>query len=515
LTRPNLRLTILALGVLAAAAPARAQSPAADPIQEGYRLLYSGEKGAAVRHFDDLLTARPDDLPARYGWLMAERPRLNDAARRPAFEKALDAFITLADKRYDKSSQDAEALFYLAQSHLMRGEYRFSYDKGMFGAARDGANAKSCIETYIKQHPENGDAYFVLGMYNYYVDILPTFAHFMRFLLFLPGGNRVEGLKQIERAAAQGPLFGPIAKTILLDIYSSLEGRGTDAVTVGEQLQRQFPTNDELAFKVAGIYAGPLVEDRARAAVVYQGILDRRRGDKSTEWAGSQYNAILGLANLRRDEWRIDEAIAMLAPTIDAKVGTPDWVLPQFLIRRASYRAVLNDPAAGEDAQRVLNDPQLGQGRVGATNVLKQIEDRKASGEAVAVASLVPGNRLVAEGKWDEAQRAYEPLRARDPQNPWIRYRLAFLDFSRGRTDAALPVFTALSAGGKIVAENIRAQSLLHIGRIHDLAGRRADARKAYQKVVDDFPKLAAASTAKVGLITPYHRPVTIVASGT
>jgi tetratricopeptide (TPR) repeat protein len=499
---------VCALSLLAVAAPAFAQSPAADPIQEGYRLLYSGEKAAAVRRFDALLTSRPDDLPARYGWLMAERPRLGDAALRPAFEKALDALIALAGKRHDKNAKDAEALFYLAQAHLMRGEYRFSYDKGMFGAARDGANAKGYIETYLKQHPEHGDAYFVLGMYNYYVDILPTFAHFMRFLLFLPGGNRVEGLHQIERAAAQGALLGPVAKTILVEIYSGLEGRGADAITVGEQLQRQFPTNDELAFKLAGIYAGPLIEDRARAAAVYQGLVDRRRGDTSPEWAGSHYSAVLGLANLRRDEWRLDDAIAMLAPTVDAKVSTPDWVLPQFLIHRASYRAVRNDPAAGDDARRVLNEPPLAPWRDGATNVLKQIEDRKASGEAAAVASLIPGNRLVAEGKWDEAQKAYEPLRARDPQNPWIRYRLAILDFSRGRPDAALPVFTALSAAGKTIAENIRAQSLLHVGRIHDLAGRRADAKKAYQQVVDDFPKLAAASTAKVGLITPYHRPV-------
>jgi len=55
--------------------------------------------------------------------------------------------------------------------------------------------------------PEHGDAYFMLGAYNYYVEIVPSFVKLIRPLLFLPAGNRVEGLKQLERAYTQGPCF--------------------------------------------------------------------------------------------------------------------------------------------------------------------------------------------------------------------------------------------------------------------------------------------------------------------
>jgi hypothetical protein len=39
------------------------------------------------------------------------------------------------------------------------------------------------------------------------------------------------------------------------------------------------------------------------------------------------------------NQWRLDEAITALAPPIDAGVTNPDWVLSQFLLRRANYRA--------------------------------------------------------------------------------------------------------------------------------------------------------------------------------
>jgi hypothetical protein len=165
-----------------------------------------------VRHFKALLEVHPDDLALRCGWLVAQRERLDDAALHAEYEAALDAFIEAAEQRYESNSGDDEALFYLANGYLLRGGYRIEHDKGLFGAARDGKHAKMYIEAYVAKHPENNDAYFALGMYNYYVDIAPNFVQFLRFLLSLPGGDRVEGLRQLERVAAQGRLLGPLAR---------------------------------------------------------------------------------------------------------------------------------------------------------------------------------------------------------------------------------------------------------------------------------------------------------------
>jgi tetratricopeptide (TPR) repeat protein len=183
-------------------------------------------------------------------------------------------------------------------------------------------------------------------------------------------------------------------------------------------------------------------------------------------------------------------------------------VLPTFLLRRGNYRALQNDPAAGDDAKRVLANAPMAKWHASATAQMKWMDDRRASGEAAVYASLLAGNRLAVEGKWDEARQAYEPVRARDPQNQWVRYRLAWLDFLRGRPDQALPVFTALADGGKTVQVAIRASALLYVGRTHDLAGHREEARKAYQKVVDDYETQGrTVAAARSGLLTPYRRP--------
>jgi len=169
----------------------------------------------------------------------------------------------------------------------------------------------------------------------------------------------------------------------------------------------------------------------------------------------------------------------------------------------------MNDPRAGDDAKRVLDDPQMSAWHDAASKMLQTIAQRLSTSEAATYAALIPGNQLVVAGKWNEALRAYEAVRASDPGSPFVRYRFAYLDYARGRAEAALPEFTALAAGGRAVPEAIRAQALLYVGRIHDLAGRRDEAKKAYQRVVDDFSKQRPAFAARVGLITPYRRPAT------
>jgi hypothetical protein len=44
--------------------------------------------------------------------------------------------------------------------------------------------------------------------------------------------------------------------------------------------------------------------------------------------------------------------------TIDAKPASPEWVVPMFLLRRASFRSLSGDPRADEDTHRVLAEPR-------------------------------------------------------------------------------------------------------------------------------------------------------------
>ena len=280
--------------VLAALATRAATQAPQDPVRAGYQLLHAGDKAAARRHFEDLLKQRPDDLAYRLGSLVARRGQIeNDENLIPAYERDLDELLRLAETRYGRSEQDSDALRYLASGYMLRAAYRFEHDKGMWGAARDAAKAKGYSDSYVQRHPDHGDAYLTLGLYNYFVDIAPAFVRVMRFLLFLPAGNRLEGLKQIERAAAEGDLVAPLAQQNLLLIYSLFEGRADEAVALAARLQQRFPENDEFAMAAADVYAGPALEDHDRAANVYAAITRRRQNDTSLEGSAARYRAIL------------------------------------------------------------------------------------------------------------------------------------------------------------------------------------------------------------------------------
>ena len=490
---------------LACAAPAAAQS-VDDSIGAGYLRLYGGDREGAFAYFERLHHADPSGLAAWFGLLLTADARAEfDDGIKPFLEQSIDAFLDAAAARYDRSHADAEALFYLAQGHLLRSKFRFDEDRGIFGAARDAARAKGFADSYLKQHPEHGDAYLALGMYNYYVDIAPTFIKVLRALLFLPAGDRSEGLRQLQRAANDGHLFAPLAQVVLADIYSSLEGRLREGIGIYESLVHRFPDNPDMRMELAEHYMDPIVERYDRAAEQYATVIDRSTGS-SLEQLHARYRATLGMASLRRNQWRLEEATAILTPVINLQPKEPAWVMPTFLLRRANYRALLNDAGAAADAKRVLADVKAAKFKKPAQRQLAFIEARRKTDEAAVYTALLPGNALVIEHRWDEAAAAYDTVAAAVPDNWQVRYRRAALEFARGNYAAAGRGFSEIAATTASVPAWLKAAALLNLGYTQDLAGRRGDAIKSYKRVVDEYENEASAGPARIGLISPYRR---------
>jgi Tetratricopeptide repeat len=502
--RPGLRITlVIALGAVAFAAAAR-PADANDAVLAGYQKFYGGDKAGAQRHFEQLVAGRPADLPARFGLLVVleDRSRGNPAAE-AEFERHAESFLADAERRHLRSATDDEALFYVANGYMLRARYRVNHDKGMFGAARDGAKAKRYVDAYVKRRPEHGDAYFALGTYNYYVDIAPSLVRVLRVFLFLPGGNRAEGLKQIERAYRDGSLLSFPAGMILMEVYGQFEGRTADAIATGERLAAQYPDNPLVHFELAAQYLSPAAEDYAGAAARYEALIARE--DRRAEERQAKYDARQGLANARFQQWRVDEAIAGLTRMIDAN---PEKFtsMPNFLLQRGNYRALVDDPRAAEDAQRVRANEKWKSWHKTADEQLAWIEKRRASGEAALYAALIPGNRFAADGKWDEASAVYERVRQKHPSDPKVRYRIGRLHFARGEAQRASTELAAVIEN-RASPEWLKAQAMLYLARAHDLAGRRAEARRLYGRIADDHEHESIGWAAKVGLVTPYQRP--------
>jgi tetratricopeptide (TPR) repeat protein len=489
---------------------ADAQNGRSDEIAAGYALIYGGDPEQATRHFEALHARDPRNLPAWFGLLFAQHARIElDDSLAPAFEKGIIAFLDEADARHTRSPDDAEATFYLAQAYLLRSTYRINYDKGVWGAARDAAKSKGFSDEYIKSHPNHGDAYLSLGLYNYYVDIAPNFVKVLRVLLLLPSGNRAEGLKQLERANHEGSMFAPLAEGALADIYGSLEGRLAEAIQIGERYVQRFPGNADIRLELAQLYAHPTVEAYDRAEQQYAAVV-KAATTSSLRHVANRYRAVLGLSSLRRSEWRLDEAIALATNIIDQKIEKPSWLYPSALLRRANYRMLLNDTSAIDDARQVLRDAKMKDWHKAAHQQIAAIEARRRTDEGAIYTALIPGNRLIVQHRWDEAKAAYDRVGASKPGDWQVRYRLAYLEFARGNYTAAATAFDAIATSPARMPDWLKAAAIVNLAWTHDMAGRRAEALKLYKRVVDNYENEAPSSAARLGLIAPYRGPISI-----
>jgi tetratricopeptide (TPR) repeat protein len=102
---------------------------------------------------------------------------------------------------------------------------------------------QAVLERALELDPAMDDAAFGIGVYRYYAAIAPAYLRVMRWLLLLPGGDRLEGLAQMERASRQGQLVRGEAEYQLHLAYLWYEERFGEALARILDLQARYPRN--------------------------------------------------------------------------------------------------------------------------------------------------------------------------------------------------------------------------------------------------------------------------------
>jgi hypothetical protein len=190
-----------------------------------------------------------------------------------------------------REPERAEAWFYLAaaygplvQWHVLRGE--------RVTAAREGKKIKDALERALRFDPEMDDAYFGIGLYHYYADVAPAYAKLLRWLLFLPGGDRVKGLAEMQRARDHGDWLRGEADFQLHILYLWYEQRPRDALDLLRSLDAQYPGNPIFLERIADVHdvyfhdldasedAWRALRDRARDGLVFDAMTIEFRADK-------------------------------------------------------------------------------------------------------------------------------------------------------------------------------------------------------------------------------------------
>ena len=221
--RAMLCLAVAASAVLMPS-PARASGLDVPPeATKAIELMYSGRPQEAIAIAHTLEASRPDHplgylIEADALWWniyckWSERKYNTIDAwsyPRPA-DADDDAELALADKVTSLAesgiakSDTAEMELYAGLGYASRARLLgLRYEK--MPVARAGVEARKHLLRCIDLDPDMADAYLGLGLYNYYVDTLSAMAKILRFFMGIPGGDKKEGLRQLEIASTKGVL---------------------------------------------------------------------------------------------------------------------------------------------------------------------------------------------------------------------------------------------------------------------------------------------------------------------
>jgi tetratricopeptide (TPR) repeat protein len=191
--------------------------------KEAIDLMYMGKTEEAIALAHKLEAARPDHplgylIEADVLWWniyckWSERKYNTIDAwshTRPA-DADDNADLALADKVAHLAeasiakSDTAEMELYAGLGYASRARLlALRYEK--MPVARAGVEARKHLLRCLELDPNMADAYLGLGLYNYYVDTLSAMAKILRFFMGIPGGDKREGLRQLEIASTKGEL---------------------------------------------------------------------------------------------------------------------------------------------------------------------------------------------------------------------------------------------------------------------------------------------------------------------
>jgi len=159
------------------------------------------------------------------------------------FRRLDELAIRKAETRIQAHQDEARSYFYEGLAYGLRARLEALRDH-VLATARTGKKLRNLSLAALELDPNLNDAYFGVGLYNYFEDTLPTYVKMLRFLILLPGGDRLVGLHQMQEAMEKGELVTSEARFHLAKNYSrSIDQQFAKSLDLLRQMEQQFPHN--------------------------------------------------------------------------------------------------------------------------------------------------------------------------------------------------------------------------------------------------------------------------------
>ena len=434
--RPALACALIVL--LLGPARAGAQGLAGEPqLHDAYNAIFDARFGEMPQIVRRTCPPAPAEacqlLDAVSVWWQIQLDPLSKA-RDAQFQSKVDASIAATEAWAKREPRRAEAWFYVGGAYGARAQWRVLRGERL-GAARDGKQIKESLEKTLALDPRLQEAYFGIGLYHYYADVASTAAKVLRWLLWLPGGDKVQGMKEMLRARDSSELLRDEADYQLHVIYLWYEKQPQRALDLLEGLRQRHPRNP-LFQQLIAVVQDTYLHDLTASLRSWQALLEAARGRRVEFPELAETQARLGAALELDRLFETDAAIEQLRAVIAQNPPAPFGAVAQ--------------------AQRQL----------------KQAVDRMSD---PAYRLSIEGWRALERGDLASAARALTQSLALKPGDPVTRYRHAQLLLAQKNDAEALAELEALINARSTTPPTIYASACVDAARLYER--QRASAR--------------------------------------
>jgi tetratricopeptide (TPR) repeat protein len=274
-------------------------------------LMYSGDPDAAIPIARRVQKDQPNHplgylLEAEALWwkrfcISCEiRYGMVDAWKRGK-EPGDDAYLLVSGREIEAAeallarSDTAELHVYAGLGYALRARVY-----GLRGENRNVAHAsvkgRAEMLRALQLDPRQADATAVLGVYNYYVETLSPIVKLLRVFMGIPGGNKDEGIRQMELGAREGLFMAVDARFILASLIRQYDLKYGQALAAVEPLAERYPRNPQFLLLTGNLNAE--LGRKAKAAEYFHAALESPIADPAcAARARDMANAFLASLN--------------------------------------------------------------------------------------------------------------------------------------------------------------------------------------------------------------------------
>ena len=476
-----------AAGACAVAVVALLAAPAGAALTEGARLtaVYDTILRAQFDRVDAQLKQTCPPAPGEacqalgvvsLWWQILINPENRLLDRR--FSDLAAAAVAASEAWTRREPRRAEAWFYLAGSYAPLVQWRVLRGERL-AAAREGGKIKTALERALQLDPTLSDAYFGIGLYRYYADVAPAGVKLLRWLLLLPGGDRVKGLQEMLEARERGELLRGEADYQLHLLYLWYERKPRQGLDLLESLEAHYGSNPLFLQRIAEV-ENEYFHDHPASAAAWRALVERARSGRVYGAPFAEARARLGLASELDAMYETDRAIDELKTAIALKPVAPLGARAELQLGAAYDRLGERDLAVAAYTAAVALAPEkdLSQIRERARAGLRQKPDAR---RAEAYRLSLDGWRALDRGARENAERFLTRAVMLTPDDWVARYRYARALDAGGDHAHAREQLEKVIAARPMAPAIVLAGAYVDYARLLENAGERACAIAMYR----------------------------------